>query len=360
MKIYQIFTHQLGDIMTKQYNSRIVSIGYYVPGKIVKIEEIEKRLKFKEKLGLPYGLIERLTGCREYREGPPDTNATDLAVEASKKAIQHARQEGISRDDIDLILFCSCCQDIYEPATANIVQEKLDISNAQVLDVKNACNSFINGIDVADSMIATGKAKTALVTTGEVLSKYGDRNIAKPEDFKPRFAGLTLADGGGAAVITRSKPEEGRIIATSFESYGTEWRLGVVMAGGTMYWRKPIVDQGLTYFLSDSEKILKLALKKIPPVMLKVLKDAGWRREDIDLVLGHQVTVKIIKDILDAAGIPFEKTIVTVDRYGNTASATIPITMGIALEMGRLKRGMKLLLVGGASGFSVGVLALIW
>lgn len=356
MRIYQIFIHQLGDIMTNKCNSRIVSIGYCAPDKIVKTKDVEKKLKFKEKLGIPYGVLERLTGCQEHREATPDTDATDLAVEAAKKAIKEAN---ISKDEIDLVLFGACCQDITEPATANIVQEKLGIQNAQVFDVKNACNSFVNGIDIADSMIATGKVKTALVTTGEVLSKYTDLNITRRKDLEFGTAALTLGDGGGAAIMTKSKPGEGGLVTSTFISYGTEWRLGVVMAGGTMYPREP-VDPRLTYFKSNSEKILNLALEKIPPVILKVIEDAGWRREDVDLVLGHQVTIKIIKDIFKKAGFPFEKTVISVDRFGNTAAASIPITVGIALETGRLKRGMKIILVGGAAGFSVGVLAFVW
>ncbi|MEO0206510.1 MAG: 3-oxoacyl-[acyl-carrier-protein] synthase III C-terminal domain-containing protein, partial [candidate division WOR-3 bacterium] len=129
----------------------------------------------------------------------------------------------------------------------------------------------------------------------------------------------------------------------------------------TMYPRCPAdSDSDVTYFLSDSEKILELALEKIPPVMEKVMKKVGWEPDDIDLVIGHQVTIKIMRDILNKVNIPFEKTVVTVDRYGNTGAASIPIALCTALEQGRLKSGMKVLLVGGASGFSAGVIAMVW
>jgi len=161
--------------MTK-YGSKIISIGYYVPEKIVKVKDIEKKLKFKEKLGVPYGILERLTGCREHHEASPDVDASDLAVKASEAAI---KQANISVKDIDLIIFAACCQDVTEPATANIIQEKLGATGAHVFDVKNACNSFINSMDIADSLISTGKAKTVLIAAGEVASKYIDWNIEK-------------------------------------------------------------------------------------------------------------------------------------------------------------------------------------
>lgn len=336
-----------------KYGSKIISVGYYVPEKIVKIKDIEKNLKFKEKLGVPYGILERLTGCREHREAHPETNASDLAVKASEQAI---KQAGISVKDIDLIIFGACCQDITEPATANIIQEKLGALGAQVFDVKNACNAFLNGMDIADSLISTDKVKTVLIAAGEVASIYVDLDIKKKEDLDLKASGLTLGDGGGAAIMTKSNTSESGLKASRFTSDGTQWRLAVIYGGGTMYPRDP----SQCYFLSDSVKIIGLAFEKIPAIMIKVMKDAGWKPEDVDLVVPHQVTLKIITDIMNSVKIPFDRAIVTVDRYGNTAATTIPIALGTALESGRMKPGSKILLVGGAAGFSVGVLALVW
>ena len=336
-----------------KYGSKIISVGYYVPEEIVKVKDIEKKLKFREKLGVPYGILERLTGCREHREARPETNASDLAVKASEQAI---KQAGISVKDIDLIIFGACCQDLSEPATANIIQEKLGASSAQVFDVKNACNAFLNGMDIADSLISTDKVKTVLIAAGEVVSKYVDMDIKKKEDLDLKASGLTLGDGGGAAIMTRSNASERGLKASRFTSDGTHWRLAVIYGGGTMYPRDP----SQCYFLSDGVKIIGIAFEKIPAIMIKVMKDVGWKPEDVDLVVPHQVTLKIIKDIMNKVKIPFERAIVTVDRYGNSAATTIPIALGTALESGRMKPGSKILLVGGASGFSVGVLALVW
>ena len=342
--------------MAKSLASKISAVGCSLPDKIVRTSDVERELRFKEKLGLPYGILEKITGCREHREVDDDTNASDLAVAASQQAIERA---GIKTGDIDLIIFCACSQDITEPATANIIQEKIGVNSAQVMDVKNACNSFINGIDIADSMINTNKATTALICSGEVLSRYVDLDIKTRKDLELRAAGLTLGDGGGAVIMQRSNSTDHGIRASRFISDGKHWRLAVVLAGGTMYPRAP-VDPSLTYFQSDSEKIIALARESIPPVIHSVLQDAGWIPADVDIVIPHQVTEKIIRDISKAAAIPFEKNVITLDRYGNTAAASIPIALNQAFENGLLKQGMKILLVGGAAGFSAGVVALIW
>jgi len=337
--------------------SRILSIDYYVPDNVVRTIDIEKKLRFKERFGLPYGILTKMTGCKEHREARGKMDASDLAVNAAKKVLEKA---GIRPEDIDLLLFCACDHDIDEPATVNIVAEKLGIKGISAFDIKNACNSFINGIDIADGMIKSAKAKTVLVTTGEVITNWVCYNIRTKDELKYKAAGLTLGDGGAAAIVFPSEDERG-IIASHFETYGEYWKVATVMAGGTVYPRCPENSElDVTFFLSDSEQILQLALEKIPPVMQKVMQRIGWKPENVDLVIGHQVTIKIMRDILNRVNIPFEKTVVTVDRYGNTGAASIPIALCTAIEQGRLKPGMKVLLVGGASGFSAGVIALIW
>jgi 3-oxoacyl-[acyl-carrier-protein] synthase-3 len=336
--------------------SSIVSVASCIPKNIVRTVDIEKSLQFRERLNLPYGILAKLTGCVEHREVNPDTNASDLAVAAGRKAISQA---AITPAGIDLIIFCACSQDITEPATANIVQEKIGATNAQVMDVKNACNSFINGIDIADAMIKTQKIQTALICSGEVLSRYVDLDIKTRNDLDLRSAGLTLGDGGGAAVVAKSRGSKGIIKGSCFASDGAAWRLATVTAGGTMYPRDP-ADPGLTYFHSDSEKLIDMARERVPIVIRRLLAGIGWRPEDVDLVLPHQVTVKIVKEISKAVGIGFDKNVITLDRYGNTAAASIPIALDYALQSEKIRPGMKILLVGGAAGFSAGALALIW
>ena len=141
----------------------IEGVSYYLPEKVVTSEEVEGKIREACNFEIPTGIIERLTGTHSRRYRDDSTQASDLAANAAKKAMEQA---GMHPEEVELLIFASCAQDITEPATANILQEKLGAKNAQVFDVKNACNSFLNGIDIAESYIKTGKARTAVVAVG--------------------------------------------------------------------------------------------------------------------------------------------------------------------------------------------------
>ena len=139
-------------------------MGHYVPDQVVTSVDLEDELDLVRRLGVPKGFIERTTGVRERRWGPPGTTNSELAANTARMAMDNA---GVSAKGIDCIIFAACGQDIAEPATANIVQERLGARNAKVFDVKNACNSWVSALDIMDSLVATGKVKCGLVTSGE-------------------------------------------------------------------------------------------------------------------------------------------------------------------------------------------------
>lgn len=334
--------------------SAIDSIAHYLPGPPVKTADINRRIFETTGFELTNGLIERLTGVRTRYYRGPDEQCSDLAVKAALKAIDRA---GVSAEDIDLLVFASCTQDLIEPATANIIQEKLGCHHAQVLDVKNACNSFLNGLDVADSHIRTGKSHCALVVVGETLSLSIDWNIRSTDDLKSRLASLTLGDAGAASVMTAVPHDSDRgIMATGFRSYGDKWRLATVLAGGSMHQ----FDPKHAFFHSEPGQLRSAALELIPGVVSEVLGSIGWQASEVDVACGHQVTEEIVRGLRDLCGILPGHEIVTITDCGNTAAASIPLCLSRAYDEGKLKPGVKILLVGGAAGFSVGVIPLVW
>lgn len=332
----------------------IASVGSALPEQVVTTADINRRISESGGLELTNGLVERLTGVRTRRYRADDENSSDLAIRAAQQAIDRAE---VSVDDIDLIIFAACTQDISEPATANIVQEQLGAQNAQVVDVKNACNSFLNGLDVADSHIRVGKSRCALVVSGETLSLGIDWNIRSLDDLKSGIAALTLGDAGAAAIL-HAVPECDRrgIVTTRFRSYGDRWRLATVLAGGSRHH----LDPQHSFFRSQSAKLREAAYEFIPDLVRVVLDEIGWTPDDVDLACGHQVTEELVYGLAKLCSIPIEKSVVTVTDYGNTAAASIPVALARAYDDGRLERGMKVLLIGGAAGFSVGVIPLIW
>ena len=329
-------------------------VGCYLPQHTITTEDINRRIHEATGYELTNGLIQRLTGVRTRHYRAEDEQCSDLAVQAALRALDHA---GVTVEDVDLLIFAACTQDITEPATANIIQEKLGCHLAQVVDVKNACNSFLNGIDVADSHIQVGKSRCAVVATGETLSLSVDWSINGPEDLKSRIASLTLGDAGAAVVLRPTAPGEDRGIITSrFRSYGHKWRLATVLGGGSMY----RFDQAHGYFRCGTQDLRNAAYELIPGVVEDVLENIGWRAEEIDVICGHQVTAELVGGLAERCGFREESVIVTVTDCGNTAAASVPLCLTRAVESGMLQPGGKALLVGGAAGFSVGVIPVVW
>ncbi|MFQ5414158.1 MAG: 3-oxoacyl-ACP synthase III family protein [Phycisphaerae bacterium] len=332
----------------------VASVGYYLPGRPVTTEDINRRIYDATSFKIGNGLIERLTGVRSRYYRADDEQSSDLAVKAASQAIERA---GVGKEEVDLLIFAACTQDLTEPATANIMQEKLGTSNAQVLDVKNACNSFLNGLDLADSHIRAGKARCAVVAVGETLSLGIDWAIHSTDDLKSRIGSLTLGDAGAAVVLTGIDDDSGRgILTTQFRSFGDKWRLATVLGGGSMY----RFSQQYSYFRCESQGLREAAYELIPGIVADVLDSVGWTASDVQVGCGHQVTEEMVHGLQQRCGVPAGREIVTVTDCGNTAAASIPLCLGRAFERGLLTPGAKVLLVGGAAGFSVGVVPLVW
>lgn len=182
--------------------SIVAGVGKYLPERVITSEYIEKAVGFQEKFGMPPGIIEQMTGVRERRYIEGDQVSSDMACEASKIALENA---GVSPRELEVIIFASASHDIAEPATANILQAKLGAVNAHCMDAKNACNSFLNGVDIMDAFIKTGRCRVGLVAAGEVLSKFVRWEIETMDELTLGFSAFTLGDGGGAAVFRAGK-----------------------------------------------------------------------------------------------------------------------------------------------------------
>lgn len=331
-----------------------MSVGHYLPERTMTGEDINRKIAEVTGFELTNGFVERLTGVRSRHYRAEHEQASDLAANAARQAIERAE---ISPEEVDLVVFAACTQDLGEPATANILQQKLGCSRAQVLDVKNACNSFLNGLDLADSHIRSGKSRCAIVAVGETLSLFVDWKIRSVDDLKSRLGSLTLGDAGAAVVVKAVPESEGRgIHATRFRSYGDRWQLATVMTGGSMF----PCSQEHAYFRCESQGLREAAYELIPEVVAEVLESIGWEPKDIDVACGHQVTKEMVYGLQERCGVPLGPEIVTVVDCGNTAAASIPLCLGRAFDNGKLKPGSKVLLVGGAAGFSVGVIPLVW
>jgi 3-oxoacyl-[acyl-carrier-protein] synthase-3 len=186
---------------------------------------------------------------------------------------------------------------------------------------------------------------------------FVDYEINGIRELRTKFAGLTLGDAGAAAVIEAVEEAGDRgVYAGKFMSDGTHWEKSTILAGGTLMGH----DMTHGYFECESSELQDLAVSTIPPMVKDALWSVGWSVDDIDLVVPHQVSLGVIHRILGIFDVPIERCMATVVRYGNTAAASIPLALSTARDEGRLHRGDKVLIVGGAAGWSVGVVPIVW
>ncbi len=336
--------------------SRIKAIQGHAAGDPVSSADLEASLDLEERFGIEPGTLEKLTGIKtrylvDHKKVKPHELAHSAAVDALAQA-------DIDPESLDVIIFASVARDYTEPSTAHLVQEKLGASNAFVFDISNACLGIMNGILVLDSLIASGRCRTGLVCGGEITGPCIDATSEKimqaksTEDLYLLFAALTIGDAGAAIVLEPKEeddPERG-FVAFEFASHGEYHDVCVIPALRD----KPVM-------LTDSSRMIEGGSAIAVGVLDKLLEKSNWSKDDIDLVIPHQVSRPAnLKTICDSCGIPEEKMVMTVGEYGNTASTALPLALANAVETGRLQPGMKVWLAGFGSGISFGFASMVW
>lgn len=330
----------------------ITGLGHYLPEQAVSSAEVERRIQ-SNGWQPPAGRLERLTGVTSRRYADPSLASSDLAAAAALLALSDA---ALQPNDIDVLIFASATHDIAEPATSNLVQVKTGCMNAHTLDVKNACNSFLNALDLAASLIQTGRARRILIASGEMLSPVINWHIQDSQDYQLKFAGLTLGDGGGACVLEASPDPVRGLLPGRFFSAGQHWELSTVLSGGSLLKH----DASHMYFECRSNELLALAAQHLPPLIERTLAEIGWTPQDVQLVVPHQVSMTIVHALCATFNYPLERTMVTLDQLGNLAAASIPVALSLARQRGLLSPGDKVLLIGSAAGFSAAVIPMIY
>jgi 3-oxoacyl-[acyl-carrier-protein] synthase-3 len=336
-----------------ELRAAITGIGYATPVRHVPTAQVEQRIiDASGRLPIPRGRIEALSGigCR-YMVGPGEYAST-LAVEAGRRALADA---GAGVGDIDLLIFASASQDQIEPATAHIVADELGI-HAPAFDARNACNSFVNGVEIAEAFILTGRARRVLVVSGETPTLAIRWKVASIRELRRAFIGYTLGDLGTAAVIEPA--EDGRgIFYRHHHAESMHWRIVGLPGGGA---RHPGPDPDHAYIEGDGNALREAFMGLDADVVLRLFRETGTTWDDYALVCAHQVSVPFIDDLVRKVGLPREKLAVTVDRFGNVGSGTLPLSLAMARDEGRVARGDRVLWIGLAAGISVATMAFVW
>ena len=338
----------------------VTGVGAEIPPEIVTTAEVEERVGLA-RFGFEAGWLERITGVRERRYAAPDVDPSDLAAAAGRKALAHA---GLDPQAIDVVLFCGITRNFIEPATCNAVADALGAHHARVFDITNACNGFIDGIDVADSLIRTGKARRVLVTTGERASISINWSPRTTEELIRSVAGLAVGDGGGAVVVEPSSDPGRGLLEREYRSAPRHWRLAI---GGRF---RPTTQAceicGSTVdlrFLCDGHRLFEIGFELMPPTMAAVMERTRWSYDELDLVLCHEASKRFVTTGMEQMGnTPHcgPRIWSTVERFGNTSTVSLPLQLSEAHAAGALVPGAKILALGGSSGISMAALTMVW
>jgi len=297
---------------------------------------------------MPVGYVPRLTGVETVYRRTEDQNTSDFAAMAGRKALERANLE---IGEIDLLIFASASQDLIEPATSHIVSALLGANGVPVMDVKNACNSFLNAMQVANALIKIGQYKSVLIVSGEVPSMAIRWSCKDKDQFLRSFAGFTMSDTGAAAVLTASEDDSDGIIAIEFRSDSNRWDVGTLGMGGS---RSPR-DIESTYFDMDGRKLADAFMSLGPGILTETLEANGYSWNDFKAIGMHQVAAPYIDDICRVLTVPSEKVIKTIADYGNLTSATMAMQIELGMERGILSKGDLFAYIGLAGGISTGL-----
>ena len=323
--------------------TKIVSTGSYLPEKVLTNFDLEKMVETSDQW------ITERTGIKERRIANENQAASDLAHEASKIALDRA---SLKAEDIDLIITATVTGDMPFPSTACILQDKLGAKKAAAFDINAACSGFLYGLYVADSFIRSGMHKKILVVGTEVLSKI--------TDWEDRATCVLFGDGAGAVIVEPTIEDRG-ILSMSVNSDGSMWDLLHLPAGGSKIpASRESVDNKLHFIKMRGNETFKLAVRALEDLVIRILEENKLDPSQISLLIPHQANLRIIQATADRLGLPMEKVLINIDKYGNTSASSIPIALDEALTTGRVKEGDYILLEAFGGGLTWASALLKW
>lgn len=306
--------------------ARITGTGSYVPAKILTNADLENMVATSDQW------ITERTGIRARAVVGPGEACSDLAVKASRRALEAAN---LSAADLDMIILATCTGDYPLPATACLIQHQLGATKAAACDLSAACCGFVYALSVADAYVRTGM-RHVLVVGSEVMSAI--------TDWTDRNTCVLFGDGAGAAVISATEGTNG-ILSTHLRSDGALWELIAVPGGGS---RLPpsekVLAEKLNCLKMKGNETFKVAVRTLEEVARETLAANHLSIDDLDLYVPHQANVRILNAVADRLGLPEEKVMLNLARYGNTSAASIPIALDEAVQQGRIKQGSLVML----------------
>lgn len=353
-------------------HSKIGGIGYYVPDTVVTNKDLEAVMETSDEW------IQERTGIQERRYGiKHQQTTTTMGVKAAEIAIQRA---GITKEEVDFIIFATLSPDYYFPGCGVLLQREMGITKTEIgaLDIRNQCSGFVYGLSIADQFVKTGMYKNVLLVGAEMHSMGLDYST------RGRNVTVIFGDGAGAVVIQPTEEENKGILTTHLHSDGTyAEKLSFINPGahggyhaghleekvdygysdakyGEMFINEHMIQSGQIFPHMEGQFVFKMAVQKFPEVILEALNKVGLQSTDIDMFIPHQANLRISQFVQQKMKLRDDQVWNNIQRYGNTTAASIPIALCEAWEAGAIKEGDLVCLAAFGSGFTWGSALIRW
>ena len=316
--------------------SAIISgTGSHLPEKRLTNADLQKVVETNDEW------ITQRTGIKERRIASKDDSTASLASHAATKALHAARLES---KDIDLVLCATITPEMVTPSTACFIAASLGMTKTPAMDLSAACSGFVYAIDTAAAFIKSGRYRNVLVVCSETLSRI--------TDYQDRGSCILFGDGAGAVVVSRSEEEGRGLLYSSLQADGHGWELLYCQPGSRHPIDKVMVDGRQQYLKLRGREVFKFAVSRFAELVEDAVRKCEITKDDIKLVIPHQSNLRIIEASMDKLGLPLDRALVNIERYGNTSAASIPIALDEAVRNGRLKKGDLVVFVAIGAGLT--------
>jgi len=324
--------------------AQIIGTGSYVPEKVVTNRDLEKIVETSDEW-----IVER-TGIRERRQAAPGENTSDMALKASIRALEMASTRA---DELDLIIVGTISPDMPMPACAAFLAHKLGATKCFAFDLSAACAGSLFGMSIASQFIETGRAKRVLVVGVELLTRI--------VDWKDRNSCVLFGDAAGAMVLGPSKDEGRGVISTHLHTDGSQTGILCIPGGGSANPAShEMIEKRLQYVSMNGREVYKFAVRALSDAVNEAFAANGLTADHVTHLVAHQANVRIIDAVLERVKVPKEKAFLNIDKYGNTSSASLPMTLDEANRAGRLKPNDTILMMAIGAGMSWGSAIVRW
>lgn len=323
-------------------NVFIKNIEVYLPGEAISNHHLAEKVSL-EGTPIPADLLKKTMGSKFRYHAKKEEQVSDLAVQAAKKLLSQYKST------IDLLIFASASADLIEPATCNIVHQKLNLT-CPAFDVKNACNSVLSALEIGGSLLKTSPIKNVLIVSGEKPSDSITYSLSSSAEMRERFAAFSFGDAGMAILLEKTDEDKGFIFQKS-RTFGEHWPLCTIKGGGSMFPK----DASQLIFTGHTYQLKSVFNDITKPFLQECLSESGVKLEDISYICTHQVSASMYEDMSKYLNFPLDRFIPLFEEFGNTASISVPLAYHHLTTSKDLKHGDHIMLLGLAAGVNISI-----